>query len=283
VVKGTCATCHNGTLATGKTTAHISTTASCDTCHKTTGWKTGNKLNGPQQRGERNLRTCHNGTLATGKTTAHIPPRLRATPATRQPAGTGIRNHSNATPGTCAGCHNGTSLRARATHISTTASCDTATENRLETADRHDNGSQQRGERNLHQLPQRHFRCGKTSMHTYTTASCDTCHKSTAWLPTTISTIDFPWKQCLPLWFQRHQLILQRLDTAEIVISFRPIVCRDRRKPTRSFIRRRLTLIRSKYTEKTVMLFSTDNSEIFYALAPFSVFGSLNNFVRCEQ
>ena len=35
---GTCATCHNGTTATGKSTAHFVTTQSCDACHRTTAW-----------------------------------------------------------------------------------------------------------------------------------------------------------------------------------------------------------------------------------------------------
>ena len=35
---GTCASCHNGTTATGKPTNHFMTTRSCDACHRTTGW-----------------------------------------------------------------------------------------------------------------------------------------------------------------------------------------------------------------------------------------------------
>ena len=40
VVAGSCATCHNGTNATGKpTTGHIPTTQACDACHtNTTNW-----------------------------------------------------------------------------------------------------------------------------------------------------------------------------------------------------------------------------------------------------
>jgi hypothetical protein len=39
VTAGTCATCHNGTFASGKTTTHFITTRSCDACHNTTKWK----------------------------------------------------------------------------------------------------------------------------------------------------------------------------------------------------------------------------------------------------
>jgi len=38
VAPGTCNTCHNGAAATGKSSSHIATAASCDTCHRTTGW-----------------------------------------------------------------------------------------------------------------------------------------------------------------------------------------------------------------------------------------------------
>ena len=38
VAAGTCATCHNGTNATGKSGSHFVTTRSCDACHRTTGW-----------------------------------------------------------------------------------------------------------------------------------------------------------------------------------------------------------------------------------------------------
>ena len=35
---GSCATCHNGTAARGKSAGHFLTTKSCDACHRTTGW-----------------------------------------------------------------------------------------------------------------------------------------------------------------------------------------------------------------------------------------------------
>jgi hypothetical protein len=38
VVAGTCATCHNGTSARGKSASHFATTRSCDACHATTAW-----------------------------------------------------------------------------------------------------------------------------------------------------------------------------------------------------------------------------------------------------
>jgi hypothetical protein len=38
VAPGTCATCHNGTTATGRPTNHFQTTLECDDCHLTTAW-----------------------------------------------------------------------------------------------------------------------------------------------------------------------------------------------------------------------------------------------------
>ncbi len=125
VAPGTCNTCHNGTAAKGKNSGHISTTASCDTCHRTTGWE-------PATMGHSNVAqgtcvTCHNGTMAGGKSSNHI-----ATTASCdtchlttgwKPATMG---HSNVAQGTCATCHNGTTARGKSsTHISTTDSCDT--------------------------------------------------------------------------------------------------------------------------------------------------------------
>jgi hypothetical protein len=38
VTPGSCATCHNGTTARGKSAGHFVTTKACDACHRTTGW-----------------------------------------------------------------------------------------------------------------------------------------------------------------------------------------------------------------------------------------------------
>ena len=69
VVKGTCATCHNGVNASGKPVTHIPTTQSCDTCHSTLVWK-------PATFSHTGITTgcsvCHNGTSATGKNTGHM-------------------------------------------------------------------------------------------------------------------------------------------------------------------------------------------------------------------
>jgi hypothetical protein len=68
VVKGTCATCHDGVKATGKSTNHVPTTASCDACHGTAAWKPASFSHTGITSG---CAACHNGTTATGKSSGH--------------------------------------------------------------------------------------------------------------------------------------------------------------------------------------------------------------------
>lgn len=70
VAPGTCNTCHNGNAAEGKNSSHIPTTASCDTCHRTTGWEPATINHGNVAPGT--CATCHNGTTARGKSSTHI-------------------------------------------------------------------------------------------------------------------------------------------------------------------------------------------------------------------
>src|SRR5438132_13662549 len=72
VAAGTCATCHNGTMATGKPANHVVTTAACDTCHKSTTTWTGAMYDHTGV-APGSCATCHNGTTALGKPANHIP------------------------------------------------------------------------------------------------------------------------------------------------------------------------------------------------------------------
>ena len=106
-VPGTCATCHNGSTATGKPTTHIPTTASCDTCHSTTAF----------------ARARFDHSTVTRRDVRDLPQRqprdrqagqphsddgeLRYLPLDRRLAPAQF-NHSGVAPGTCATCHNGT-------------------------------------------------------------------------------------------------------------------------------------------------------------------------------
>ncbi|MEQ1538306.1 MAG: cytochrome c3 family protein [Sphingorhabdus sp.] len=66
---GTCASCHNGTKATGKPPTHITTSADCGDCHKTVAWLPAT-FDHANVTG--NCGTCHNGTKATGKPGNHF-------------------------------------------------------------------------------------------------------------------------------------------------------------------------------------------------------------------
>ena len=66
-----CADCHNGSIATGKTSKHITTSSACDVCHQsgTSSWL---PVNFTHDGNMTNCSSCHNGTAAPGKPTGHI-------------------------------------------------------------------------------------------------------------------------------------------------------------------------------------------------------------------
>ena len=100
------------------------TTASCDTCHRTTGWTPATFSHTGVTPGS--CATCHNGTTARGKTANHLPTTLSCDSCHRTTAWIPATfTHTGVTPGTCATCHNGTSARGKPTaHFVTTKSCD---------------------------------------------------------------------------------------------------------------------------------------------------------------
>ena len=70
VTPGSCATCHNGASAPGKTAKHLMTSASCDACHRTTAWLPSTFTHtsvAPNM-----CATCHNGSSAKGKPSSHF-------------------------------------------------------------------------------------------------------------------------------------------------------------------------------------------------------------------
>ncbi|MBI5890458.1 MAG: hypothetical protein HZB47_07250 [Nitrosomonadales bacterium] len=73
---GVCSTCHNGTIALGKSGSHIATTAECDNCHtqqNTANYTTflGAVTHTASMAGQ--CHTCHNGSAAKGVSAGHIP------------------------------------------------------------------------------------------------------------------------------------------------------------------------------------------------------------------
>jgi hypothetical protein len=200
VAVGNCATCHSGAYlaynAQVKTATHTSTTAQCDTCHKSTvTWATAtfdHATANPAATGR--CSTCHNGTNALGKPTTHIPTAAQCdtchntfivfAPATMSHTAT----TGPVATGNCATCHGGgyVTVNAQAktaTHIATTQSCDTChgtvawkpatfahTGVAAGTCATCHNGTNA---------------LGKSATHLPTSASCDVCHTNyTAFAPT---------------------------------------------------------------------------------------------------
>ncbi|WP_455222961.1 hypothetical protein [Kaarinaea lacus] len=74
-VIGTCVTCHDGVLATGKSPTHIASSDNCDECHVTTTWITSTLPVDPNLDHSTFVGTCvscHNGVTASGKSATHI-------------------------------------------------------------------------------------------------------------------------------------------------------------------------------------------------------------------
>jgi hypothetical protein len=124
VAPGTCATCHNGSTATGKPGTHIPTTASCDSCHRTTAWLPATFSHTGVAPGT--CSTCHNGSTATGKPGTHIPTTASCDSCHRTTAWLPATfSHTGVAPGTCATCHNGSTATGKPSgHFVTSRSCD---------------------------------------------------------------------------------------------------------------------------------------------------------------
>jgi hypothetical protein len=73
VSPGACQSCHNGSIAAGKTRGHLATTANCDTCHTSNGWTPAIGFDHSGFDQNTACGTCHNGSQATGKPATHMP------------------------------------------------------------------------------------------------------------------------------------------------------------------------------------------------------------------
>ena len=123
-VIGTCASCHNGTTATGKASSHIRSSAACDLCHTTNAWM-------PARFDHTTLATqacvtCHNGVRAIGKPLNHIHSTMQCGDCHNTIAWTPVKlDHATLTTG-CATCHNNSSAVGTPTgHMRTRLDCAT--------------------------------------------------------------------------------------------------------------------------------------------------------------
>ncbi len=133
VSAGNCSSCHNGTYAAinaqAKTPTHLTTTAQCDTCHKSTiTWAGASYTHDAAATG--NCASCHNGSTVLGKPATHIPTSTQCDAChTNFSAFRPARMNHAGLAGQCASCHTGSysavnALSKPATHIPTAAQCD---------------------------------------------------------------------------------------------------------------------------------------------------------------
>ncbi len=203
---GSCTTCHNGQITSGKPSSHsggLSMTNSCERCHRTTAWIPA-RFNHTGIAPGTCATQCHNGILATGKPGSHTTV-LKSTSTCDTchrfsawfPT---FYNHTSVAPGSCQTCHNGataTSKPSSHTGLKASLSCDQchntmgwipARYNHIGTAPGTcttcHNGSSATGR------PANHSGA-KASM------SCDSCHNNTAWLPAGYNHIGIAPGMCL--------------------------------------------------------------------------------------
>lgn len=105
IAAGSCAACHNGTTAKGKSATHLPTSQSCDTCHRTSAWAPATFNHTGVVAGT--CATCHDGTKARGKTTTHVSTLLRAAIPVIASSGwlPATYVHPANSSGTCSTCH----------------------------------------------------------------------------------------------------------------------------------------------------------------------------------
>lgn len=134
-----CGSCHNNTIATGKSETHITTALDCGTCHSTTAWiplALDNPISNPANNAAgpgfdhtgvsaSQCAGCHNGTAATGRPADHISTTSRCASCHMTTRWTPVAfvDH-NQVAGNCSSCHNGvTAVGKGPNHPATNAEC----------------------------------------------------------------------------------------------------------------------------------------------------------------
>ena len=187
-----CMQCHSPggrVVSTFKPANHIPTTINCNSCHRTTGWTPAFFTHNGVKPGT--CSSCHNQSTAVGKPVTHIPTTMACDSCHKTVSWMGaVFKHQGIAPGSCLSCHNGVQARGKpASHISTSASCDSC--HRMGTA----NWTLVSGGYNhAGVVPGTCGTChngakatGKSASHIPTTAACDSCHKTTGWIPATMN------------------------------------------------------------------------------------------------
>jgi len=189
-VQGSCATCHNGTIAPGKSSGHPKTTLDCNVSHGTNSFlpaKTNHRLV------TGSCVSCHNGVIATGKIANHVKSdnsceNCHSTNAWK-PA---TFNHVGIASGTCSSCHGVTAKGKTLDHVPTPAECDschnrtTFTGAKVNHSGFSANCKSCHGSNNVKapKVPNGHVTILPTQ-------ECDACHSVTAWKPARVDHTGF--------------------------------------------------------------------------------------------
>ena len=195
-VNGSCFSCHNGTVASGKSVNHINTSDACDACHQPgpTPWIPVAAAAVDHANVVGACASCHDGNVATGKGVNHITTTdvceacHQAAPIPWVPLAPAAVDHAQVT-GACGSCHNGSVAGGKGpTHINTSEVCEACHQAAptpwipvLPAAVDHNqvigvcsschNGS---------------IATGKHLLHVPTNEECDLCHSSQQWLPAAV-------------------------------------------------------------------------------------------------
>lgn len=196
-VVGVCSSCHNNIDAQGKSAIHIPTVEECDACHNTQAWvpATGGTGGVPDHSGfaPGSCSSCHDGVNNSGKPATHINSSTLCSachqpfPASWAPVAASAVDH-NEVIGTCVSCHNNSVAPGQGpNHINTTDVCDachlpgpTPWASVPASAVDHNEvlGLCSSCHDNI-------IATGKGPSHIPTTAECDDCHTTVAWIPAT--------------------------------------------------------------------------------------------------
>jgi hypothetical protein len=122
-VLGSCASCHDGTTATGKHPAHIASGDTCDDCHTTIAWTPAvfdhvGILPGT-------CSTCHDGGTAAGKHPQHVQTNSECDVCHTTVAWIPANFDHQGITGSCSVCHNGVQATGTPSgHFSSAQECD---------------------------------------------------------------------------------------------------------------------------------------------------------------
>ncbi len=122
-ITGNCISCHNGTLATGKSPTHIVSSNTCETCHSTMAWL---PAHFDHQGVNTNCASCHNGVNAPGRPINHIRTSGECSVCHGTVAWRPVSFSHAGINATCQSCHNGiAAVGKQVQHVITTQDCST--------------------------------------------------------------------------------------------------------------------------------------------------------------